>query len=153
MIINELSFITNFMKTLFFIFFILFSVSAFAQNDEKEILKLISEQSKKWNEGDLSGFMSYYQRSDSLLFVGKSGVTYGWTTIKANYEKSYGKDQQDLGKLDFQILKTKKMGEKNYFMLGKWSVKKEGTKELSGFFTLIWEKIEGKWFIVADHSS
>jgi ketosteroid isomerase-like protein len=140
------------MKSLFLAISLLFSLHAFAQ-DEKEITKSILDQADKWNKGDLTGFMSYYWVSDSLLFVGKNGPTYGWNTVKANYEKNYGKDQQDLGKLHFEILQTQKLGKNNYFMLGKWLVKKEGNADKFGFFTLIWKKIKGKWLIVADHTS
>lgn len=142
------------MKILFSIFMFLSFFTVFAQDkNEKEILKLISEQAQMWNKRDLSGFMSYYQQSDQLIFVGKSGVTYGWETVKSNYEKSYGKDQQDLGQLSFEIVETRKLDKKNYLMVGKWLVKKEGKDDLKGFFSLIWQKIAGKWFIIADHSS
>ena len=38
-----------------------------------EVAVVMAAQMDAWNQGDLEGFMEGYWRSDSLLFVGKSG--------------------------------------------------------------------------------
>jgi len=38
----------------------------------------MNEQEKSWNSGDIDDFMSKYWNDDSLIFIGKSGINYGW---------------------------------------------------------------------------
>src|SRR5688500_3669788 len=57
--------------------------------DEAAILKVLDKQKAAWNRGDIDGFMKGYWENDSLMFVGKSGVTYGWTNTLNNYKKGY----------------------------------------------------------------
>ncbi|MEK7225544.1 MAG: DUF4440 domain-containing protein, partial [Bacteroidota bacterium] len=68
------------MKKVLFLLFLLVSITATAQSkDEKAILKVLDDQNAAWNRGDIDAFMKGYWENDSLMFVGKSGVTYGWT--------------------------------------------------------------------------
>jgi hypothetical protein len=45
---------------------------------EKQIRKILKEQTEAWNRGDIDAFMQGYWNNDSLLFVGKNGPTYGF---------------------------------------------------------------------------
>ena len=60
----------------------------------------MSEQETCWNTGDLECFMQHYWHSDSLLFIGKSGLTYGWQPTLDNYI-SGDPDKYAMGKLTF----------------------------------------------------
>jgi len=129
-----------------------FSKVAICQiNDEKSIRAILKTQTEAWNNGDLDAFMIGYWQSDSLLFVGKSGVTYGYEQTLKNYKKSYG-TKEGMGKLSFDIMQVKPLGTKNYFVLGKWKLTRS-MGDLQGMYTLVFEKIKGEWKIVADHSS
>ncbi|HWH63301.1 MAG TPA: hypothetical protein VNS50_08510, partial [Ginsengibacter sp.] len=59
---------------------ILSSLASLAQTkkDEMAVRKVLAMQAQAWNAGDLENFMQTYWRNDSLMFIGKSGVTYGW---------------------------------------------------------------------------
>ena len=57
--------------------------------DETAIRQILDTQTKAWNKGDLDGFMKGYWENDSLMFIGKSGVTYGWKNTLENYKKGY----------------------------------------------------------------
>lgn len=46
--------------------------------DETAIRKVLASQTAAWNRGDIDGFMIGYWENDSLMFIGKSGVTFGW---------------------------------------------------------------------------
>lgn len=61
-------------------FLLLFCYSPiFSQSaDETKIRNILNGQTSAWNRGDLEGFMKGYWESDSLMFIGKSGVTYGY---------------------------------------------------------------------------
>ncbi|GMU86876.1 MAG: hypothetical protein AMXMBFR48_21170 [Ignavibacteriales bacterium] len=123
-----------------------------AQSTEAgDITKALYQSADDWNRGDIEAYMSVYHKSDSLLFVGSKGLTYGWEKTLRNYKKSYP-DAEAMGVLEFTIHKLEVIGTDTAFLLGGWKlIRKVG--DLSGAFTLLWKKIEGKWVIVIDHSS
>ena len=81
------------MKRILLIVFIAFmncSLSmAQSQNDRQMITQLLDKQSADWNTGNIDAFMEGYWKSDSLMFVGSKGITYGWQKTLENYKKSY----------------------------------------------------------------
>ena len=131
---------------------ILFSGIAHAQNnDDNAIRTVMSNQVKAWNNGNIDLFMQSYWKSDSLLFLGSKGPTYGWQTTLENYKKQYP-DTVTMGKLDFDILEIKLL-DKNYaFVLGKWHLART-IGDIGGHFTLLFRKIKNQWYIIADHTS
>ena len=118
---------------------------------EAAIRAVMREQEKAWNAGDLEGFMAGYWRSDSLRFVGSRGLTYGWRQTLANYQKSYP-DRAAMGTLTFTIRSVEKLSRRSAYVIGQWRLVRVAG-DLSGYYTLLWKKIGGKWVIVADHSS
>jgi ketosteroid isomerase-like protein len=131
---------------------ILSSYVAMAQSaDEKEVRSILERQTKEWNRGNIDAFMVGYWNNDSLMFVGQSGVTYGYEQTKNNYKKNYS-DTAKMGKLTFNILQVKPLSADYYFVLGKWYLKRS-VGDVSGHYTLIFQKINGKWLIISDHSS
>ena len=140
------------MKYFFLLVFVSLSTLSHAQTgDEKIIRDLLERQTKDWNNGNIDAFMKGYWESDSLMFVGKSGVTYGYQKTLSNYKKNYP-DTTAMGKLRFQILEVRRLSVDHYFVLGKWMLTRT-IGDLSGHYTLIFRKIKGKWNIIADHSS
>lgn len=141
------------MKKLSLLICFFVSLTAFAQaEDEQAILRLLDRQAQSWNTGDIPGFMKGYWESDSLMFIGKSGITYGYAQTLANYRKNYP-SAEDMGKLNFDIKKTTMLSKDACFVIGKWHLKREQKGDLSGHFTLLFRKLKGQWVIVADHSS
>ena len=119
--------------------------------DEKEaIIQVMKQQEKDWNNGNLGEFMKGYWQSDSLMFVGKSGIKYGWKATFDNYKKSYP-DKAVMGLLSFDILQIEVNG-KTAYVLGKWSLSREEDNP-HGHFALYWKKINGKWVITIDYTS
>jgi ketosteroid isomerase-like protein len=119
--------------------------------DEIIIGKVMEEQVAAWNAGDIKRFMGTYLNSDSLMFIGKSGITYGWQKTMDNYKKGYP-DTAAMGKLDFDILEVKRLSVTYFFVVGKWHLTRS-IGDVGGHFTLLFKKIKNKWVIVADHSS
>lgn len=131
---------------------LLFAVHSFAQSgDETTIRQILDDQTKAWNRGDLEAFMKGYWESDSLMFIGKSGVTYGWKNTLNNYKKGYP-DTAAMGKLDFTIIAVKRLAADYFHVTGRWHLQRS-IGDLSGHYTLLFKKIGGQWVIVADHSS
>lgn len=132
--------------------FIMGSMQLSAQeNDKILILKLLEDQRKAWNKGNIVDYMEGYLKSDSLVFVGKSGPKYGWDNTLANYKKGYP-DKNAMGFLSFDIKEVRLISADHAFVLGAWHLKRE-KDEPKGFFTLILKKINGEWKVIADHSS
>ena len=119
--------------------------------DKQQILDLLQRQSADWNRGDIEKFMIGYWNNDSLMFIGQSGITYGYQKTLANYKKNYG-DTAKMGKLTFNILQVKKLSPEYYYVVGKWFLKRS-VGDVGGHFNLLFRKIDGQWVIVADHSS
>ena len=46
----------------------------------QSVLNIMQAQTQAWNKGNIAEFMQGYWNSDSLLFVGKNGPVYGYTT-------------------------------------------------------------------------
>lgn len=131
---------------------LLVSMISYAQSNEAaSIRKLLQAQTEAWNKGDIEGFMQTYWKSDSLLFIGKSGVNRGWKATLANYKKGYP-DTTAMGKLFFDLIEIKKLSPEYFYVVGKWMLKRS-IGDLSGHYDLLLRKIKGKWVIVADHSS
>lgn len=121
------------------------------QADVTRIKALMEQQTKAWNDGNLEGFMDTYWASDSLMFIGKKGITYGWQATLDNYKKSY-LDKTAMGRLSFNLIEFKKLAADVYFVVGKWHLART-IGDLSGHFTIVLRNINGQWKIVADHSS
>lgn len=134
------------------LFALLFSFAVSAQNkDETAVRNLLEQQRQAWNTGNIEKFMDGYWQNDSLMFVGKSGVTYGWQNTLNNYKRGYP-DTATMGKLKFDILEVKQLSALYYFVVGKWHLSRS-IGDVGGHFTLLFKKIKNKWVIVTDHSS
>lgn len=124
----------------------------FGQNkDQRAIMDLLDRQTKAWNNGDIPQFMVGYWDDDSLMFIGKSGITYGYQNTLRNYQKNYG-DASLMGKLRFTLLHINRISRTAYFVVGKWQLTRSAG-DVGGHYTLLFRKKKGKWVIVADHSS
>jgi len=131
---------------------LMFTTFSYAQQgDEKIIRDILERQTRDWNRGDIDAFMKGYWQSDSLMFVGKSGVTYGYQQTLNNYKKNYP-DTAAMGKMRFNILEVRRISSDHFFVLGKWMLTRS-IGDLSGHYTLIFRKIKGVWNIISDHSS
>ena len=140
------------MKKLFFLVAILFVIKSQAQkDDEGEIRNLLVQQTETWNRGDIIGFMQTYWQNDSLMFIGKDGVTWGWKSTLERYKKGYP-DKETMGQLSFEVIQTKKLSAEYFFVVGKWMLKRNAG-DLSGYYNLLMKRIKGQWKIIADHSS
>ena len=123
------------------------------ESDRVLILDCMARQEAAWNAGDLEGFMGCYWKSDSLLFVGSRGPSRGWQTTLDNYRKGYA-NPTEMGQLTFGVENLEAVGPDHALMLGSWQLNRsEGLDTLSGWFSLVWKRMDGQWFIIRDHSS
>lgn len=128
------------------------SMQTVAQSaDEMAIRTVLDKQTDCWNSGDLECFMDGYWRSEQLVFIGKSGVTYGWQKTLDNYKKSYP-DKEAMGELQFELLIVEPLSENFWSVIGKWSLVRASDNP-QGYFSLLFRKLGNDWVIVSDHSS
>lgn len=128
------------------------AISCLAQTDAGQaIRKVMADQAEAWNRGSIEDFMKGYWNNDSLVFVGKSGLTYGYAQTLDNYKKHY--DSADkMGKLFFTLLSIRELSPGYCFVLGKWLLKRPAG-DVGGTYSLLFRKIAGRWLIVVDHTS
>ena len=140
------------MKSIFVAILTLISLSVFSQTkDETEVRNVLAKQNAAWNRGDVDAFMVGYWENDSLMFIGKSGVTYGYKNTLANYKRNYP-DTTAMGKLTFTLIQVKPLSPDYFHVIGKYYLTRT-IGDASGHFTLMFRKINGKWVIISDHSS
>lgn len=119
--------------------------------EDTELIKAVMQQQQNnWNKGDIDAFMLGYWNNEKLTFIGSNGLTHGWQTTLENYKKGYP-DKATMGELNFDIIGLKRLSSEYYHMIGKYTLKRE-KDESSGYFTLLWEKINGEWKIIIDQT-
>ena len=133
-----------------------FSSSVFAQvalkpKAEKALSEIMKAQEFYWNKGDIEAFMEGYWNNTELVFVGKNGPTYGYQNTLENYKKGYP-DKASMGQLHFDILHTQQWDKNTIQLIGKYTLTRENDQP-TGYFTLLFRKIDSVWKIVSDHSS
>lgn len=128
-------------------------VSGFsAQNRaEKAIVQAMKEQEQAWNTGDIHRFMVHYWNSEQLMFIGSGGLMKGWRSTLDRYLLTYP-TPAEMGILTFNLIQVRQTSRKHATVVGQWSLKR-ATDNPSGYFVLLWEKINQKWVIIADHTS
>ena len=111
----------------------------------------MEQQRIAWNDNDINEFMNGYLKSDKLVFSGSNGPVFGWNFVKDRYLKGYS-TKELMGDLSFEINNLFSLSRKVAILLGKFNLQRKNEK-LSGYFTLIFKKINGNWYIVSDHTS
>ena len=114
----------------------------------EEVYHTMQSQQDAWNEGNIDKFMQGYWKSDSLLFIGGSGVNHGYNTTLQNYKKSYP-NKEAMGNLTYKNRSWTPISDDSALLIGSWRI----SENQHGMYSLIWKRINGEWVIVADHSS
>ena len=118
----------------------------------RAIGQLLTTQPAAWTRGDVAGFMQGYWQNDSLVFIGKSGLTYGWQRTLDNYRRSYPSPEA-MGQLRFDGLRITPLTPETAQVVGRWHLARPAAGDLQGHYLLVLRRLNGQWVIVADHSS
>jgi ketosteroid isomerase-like protein len=111
----------------------------------------MAEQERSWSNGDIEGFMKYYEKSDELSFASKNGLTKGYNTLLNRYKESYP-GKQEMGELNFELLEHRNLGDEHVLVIGSWKLLNNQNNP-SGYFSLVWKKTADGWKIIHDHTS
>ncbi|MBB1268815.1 DUF4440 domain-containing protein [Shewanella sp. SR44-3] len=125
-----------------------FSVMATPKDD---IHALLTQQEVDWNNGDIRAYLQGYWQDERLSFVSKGKLNHGWGTLFKSYQRSYP-DTASMGLLDFSGLAIKVLSDSAAVVSGRWELKRAKDNP-SGVFTVVIEKIDGRWLITHDHST
>src|SRR3982751_7123240 len=93
-------------------------------SDEQAVRAAMDKQVREWNNGNIPAFMETYAKTDSLMFIGSKGITYGWDSTLARYKRNYP-DKATMGKLSFELKEVKQLSEKYYYVVGKFNLERE----------------------------
>jgi ketosteroid isomerase-like protein len=115
------------------------------------IRDLLSRQVGAWNRGDLDAFMASYWRSPDLRFASGSTPVRGWAEALRRYRNSYP-DRDDMGALTLSDLEIEILSPDAASAFGRWRLA-QASETPTGLFTLVLRKIEGRWYIVHDHTT
>ncbi len=124
---------------------------------DAEIRRVLEDQVKAWNAGDVRAFMAGYADSAETTFVG-SAVTKGHSQVLANYLKRYPTKER-MGTLAFTGLEITMLGSGDTAeyasVLGHWHLKRtaEAGGDTGGIFTLLFRRTAAGWKIILDHTS
>ena len=143
-------------KLIFKIFlfpFLIFLAGCKSVNHCDELYNLMKEQEDFWNYGNIDDFMNFYWKNDSLVFIGKSGINYGWNNTINNYKNSY-KTKDEMGTLKFKNIICNPINYSTHIVTGKWSLKRNDSMgNVNGYYSLLWIKKHNGWKITYDHTS
>ena len=139
-----------------FILLVLIGCNAYSQqrlknDDINAVRAILKSQETAWNNADINTFMEGYWQSEKLVFVGSNGPTYGFLNTLERYKASYP-NKEAMGTLNFDLLFIEQWDKKTIQVIGKFTLTRENDQP-TGFFTLLFRKIDSVWKIVSDHSS
>lgn len=120
--------------------------------DRRAILLILKQQTQDWNAGHIDRFMNAYWESDSLTFVSKIGITYGYTATLASYQKRYP-TKASMGSLTFDVLEMDFPAPNIAYVIGRWQLDRPKVGDTGGYFSLLWRKVRKRWVIVSDHTN
>lgn len=120
-------------------------------SDEDAIRAALRAKQAAWNEGDIEGFMQGYWNNRELRYATGSTVVKGWNATRKHYRARHANPQQ-MGDLSFSDIDVNLLTERSAIVFGKWNLDDDGGAR-RGVFTMVFEKIDGAWRIVHDHTS
>lgn len=127
------------------------TAQAGAVDDEADIRRLIEQQARDWNAGDIDGFMRAYWKSDELTFSSGGNITRGWQATIDRYKERYP-DKATMGQLAFSELEFLRLDDNAFQVLGIWNLRRD-VRPIGGRFSLVFRRHSEGWKIVHDHTS
>ncbi|TJY37076.1 DUF4440 domain-containing protein [Pontimicrobium aquaticum] len=118
-----------------------------------EINKNFKKQEDCWNNDDIECYMkAYASNGDQIQTISTGGVTFGYDNIISDYKRYFPKGR--MGKLHYDNVNIRKLSDNLYFVTGRFNLKFENREQLlRGWFSVTTKKINGKWYMITDHSS
>ena len=119
-------------------------------NPGPELINLMQQSAKDWNNADLEAFRSLYDTAATFMF---STGPVGLARMRENYEKGFFKDGKPLQQLRFADLEIRSLGDNHAMLTGKFVLSGNNLAEKKGVYTLVFVRRSTGWKILHDHSS
>ena len=104
-----------------------------------------------WNAADLDRHVAPY--ADSATMMGSRGLIWGRPAIRALLERGFWRDGKPLQQLRFEEIVIRLVGGNNAAIVtGKFILSGGDKPDITGRFSTIWERKNGRWMTVHDHS-
>jgi beta-aspartyl-peptidase (threonine type) len=123
------------------------------EKEDEAIRKVLVDQQKAWNEGNLEKFMEGYWNSEDLTFSSENKTQRGWQATFDRYRKRYQSEGKEMGNLEFRDLDVDLVNWENALVKGHWELTFKDGKTMDGLFTLRFRRFPEGWRIVHDHTS
>ena len=111
---------------------------------------LLDHGAAAWNRGDLDAFVSDY--AEEATFVTSQGVVRGRAAIRARYAPRFqaGAPRDSLW---FQGVEARPVAPDGIQAVAWWNLSRGDSVAARGPTSLLLRRVDGRWFIVHDHSS
>ena len=118
-----------------------------------DVVKVMLQQERTWNSGDLDGFLKTYKDSPDLLIV-SGGIARGYAEMAAGYKRTYP-DKASMGKLTFTDLEPHMLDDHFAVVTGRFALERAKNKggNTSGVFSIVMENTADGWRVVLDHTT
>jgi ketosteroid isomerase-like protein len=135
----------------FSICLLLSTIGLAASPVETAIRAAMDKEVADWNRGDLRGYVRSY--GDNAVLAGNSIVRGSQDILKA-YASSFATPEK-MGKLSYSDLEVHPLDARFAYVIGHFHLARSqaGGGNMSGLFTLIFEKTRAGWKIVLDHTT
>jgi len=121
------------------------------QRLQQRLAGILEAQADAWNRGDIDAFMQHYWNSDELTFSSGGQTRHGWQATLERYRQRYPTPER-MGRLAFSELTVRPLGERAALVLGRYHLERQ-PDPADGNFSLVFERIAGRWVITHDHTS
>jgi len=115
-----------------------------------QIRQAMEASAAGWNAGDLARFMAIY--ADDAVFVTAKRLLRGKTAIAAKYQPSFRGTGNARGTLSFTFVEMRGIDPAHAMLFARWTLTGANASE-TGMTTLVFERRDGAWKVIADHSS
>lgn len=119
---------------------------------EYDIRAVLTKQETAWNNGDIDGYMEGYLPTEELRFASGDSITWGFQETLGRYKSNYD-SLEKMGQLSLEIQELKVFTNTDATVFGRWYLMRPEQGDEGGLFTLIFEKQNGQWLVVSDHTS
>ena len=121
--------------------------------DELDVVKVLTQQERAWNQGDIETFAKGYKNAPDIVFIGDH-VSKGYADMLNDYKKNYP-NKDAMGTLTYSELEPRILDEHYAVLIGRYRL--DRSKKLGGpaegVFSLVFEKTDKGWKIIVDHTT
>ena len=126
-------------------------LKARADAAETAILDILRNQETCWNNQDINCYLEAFLPSAHTRSLSPSGILKGFDSIARAYRENWPPEK--MGQLSYQDLHPELLRADLYNVTGRYNLRFQDGALRSGSFSALVQKIDGRWYLVAEHSN